>query len=867
MSQGEPSTAEWPSGRKYLKHTQIDCIFCSAYCTVGERLFHSNSTRCRTWQNGARKKKRKPNKRGFVDRFRRPPVDLSSTFEKADRLVEAGRADQALALLTPLLEQHPRHAELHYYIGYAHVKSGDMIGALDGYERALKLSGDPSYWLPLSSLYLETGLNAHALDAFRKVVRYQLDEPVPGSAEQAIVSLEEDVAAVAEDLNMSPAKVEQGLRQMEEGMRWLQVGDYDGAVAAGRRAIKILGDWPPPSNNLSLALFFGGQPQQAIDTTLAVLSAWPENVQALSNAIRFLTWTGHEDEAREHWQPLLDAPPEGVTDIFKTAEAAAILDEDEAVRDLLSPYADIDAAPLPVKMAQLYAVALANTGSRDEAMARMKGLESEFHWIPKTLAALKAGRPGPGIADRYPYFHSTELAPHPVLFEFGELLQEEGTMPDARFRNRIDRFVQRYPQLVLVAEKVLLEEGLPEAGIEILGDIGTPAAYAALRRFCTGKAGDDQLRRKALNELNRVGQIAPGETVRMWQYGVWEDVQTREFVIVEEHDIYYAPDVADLLNDGLAAMNQQRYDDAEQLFFSAVKLEPTAKEGYNNLAAIYSAQSRHEEADEMLLKALEVDPEYVLPRVGLVNFRLRNGDIEGAKEMLAPDMGLSKFTQLEFNLYYHAMARIALAEEQYDEALRVAKIILELDPSYEPAKAMVDRLEVIRMLKKGFEGFQEQQAKRDQAKRQKIQQTLASASPSLGESLSLLTKDDLTSIAYLVLTSGGWSTLRKAELLAAIVEGLVDVENLSRLVADLADDERDALRSVLVDDGRLDWQAFSERYDNDLDEPTFSRYSDPKTTMGRLRRRGLLSEATVDGQLLVVVPVELRPLLASIGLD
>ena len=811
-----------------------------------------------------KKKERKPKKRSLVARLRRPAVDLSSTFEKAQRLVEAGRADQALALLTPLLDQHPRHAELHYHIGYAHVKSGDMFGALDGYERALKLSGDPSYWLPLSSLYLETGLNVHALDAFRKVVRYQLNEPVAGSAEQAIVSLEEDVAAVAEDLNMSPAKVEQGLRQMEEGMRWLQVGDYDGAISAGRRSIKILGDWPPPNNNLSLALFFNGQPQQAIDTTLGVLSAWPKNVQARSNAIRFLAWTGHEDEAREHWQPLLDAPPEVVADIFKTAEAAAILDEDDTVRDLLSPYADIDEAPLPAKMAQLYAVALANTGSRDEAMARMKGLESEFHWIPKTLAALKAGRPGPGIADRYPYFHSTELAPPSVLFEFGELLQEEETMPDARFRNRIDRFVQRYPQLVLVAEKVLLEEGLPEAGIEILGDIGTPAAYAALRRFCTGQAGDDQLRRRALGELNKRGQIAPGETVRVWQYGVWEEVQTREFDIIEARDIYYAPDVAELLNDGLVAMNQERYADAEQLFLRAVKLEPTAKEGYNNLAAIYSGQSRHEEADKMLLKALEVDPEYVLPRVGLVNFRLRNGDIEGAKEMLAPDMGLSKFTQLEFNLYYHAMARVALAEEQYDEALRVAKIILELDPSYEPAKEMAERLELTQMLRKNFEGFQEQQGKRDRAKRQKMQKALSSATPGLADTLSVFTKDDLTSIAYLALPFGGWSTLRKADLLAAIIEGLVDVENLSALAANLADEERAALRAVLVNDGHLDWQAFSDRYDNDLDEPTFWRYSDPKTTMGRLRRRGLLSEATVDGQLLVVVPVELRPLLASI---
>ena len=39
-----------------------------------------------------KKKERKSKKRGFSDRFRRPSADLSSTFEKVDRLVETGRA-------------------------------------------------------------------------------------------------------------------------------------------------------------------------------------------------------------------------------------------------------------------------------------------------------------------------------------------------------------------------------------------------------------------------------------------------------------------------------------------------------------------------------------------------------------------------------------------------------------------------------------------------------------------------------------------------------------------------------------------------------------------------------------------------------
>ena len=57
------------------------------------------------------------------------------------------------------------------------------------------------------------------------------------------------------------------------------------------------------------------------------------------------------------------------------------------------------------------------------------------------------------------------------------------------------------------------------------------------------------------------------------------------------------------------------------------------------------------------------------------------------------------------------------------------------------------------------------------------------------------------------------------------------------------------------------WAEFDARYGNDLDESPYWDEAAPSTTMGQLRVRGLLAEATVDGELVVTVPLELRPLV------
>jgi len=817
-----------------------------------------------------RKKQRiSPFRTGWLGQ-NQPTAKLETAFTQADTLINTGRAQEAIALLEPYLSSHSKVAELHYYIGYAHVKTGDVWGGLAGYERAFDLSDDPDYWLPLSSLYLQVEMNAHALHAFRQVLKHQLDTPETENIPQIIASLEQDVAVVARQIDISAEQVEQGLRYLEDGQQYLNSGDYQGCIAANQKSIKELKNWPPPHNNLSLALFFDGQAQEALTVTQRVLTNHPDNLQALSNAIRFLAWTGQESEAQNLWQRLSPIEPQGDTEILKKAEAAAIVEQDEAVYTLLNPLEKSGTRPGEMpgtseRVQFFLAIAEANTQRHPSAKRRMKKLKRNSPWIKESLSALQAGRPGPGIASRFPYFHSIEMIPQAKLQEFITLSQREDKISPQRFRNQMDDFATRFPQIVLMAEKFIWEEDQPEGGISMLATIGTPAAYAALRRYGLGQAGDDDSRMRALFTLMEAGQIGAGETLRVWTKGEWQEVQLRQIEISDEPDEVYAPKTAELLNRALQLLQKNKETQAEKLFQQVLEMEPRAKEAYNNLAVIYSRREEHERARQMYRAAVDIDPTYVFPRVNLALYLLDEDDVEGAESMLAPLADATRFQPQEMAVYNYGQARISVYKEEFDQARTSLEMALEIWPDYEAAQSLLEHVERASLLEKmNFGPFMEQWRERERVQRTKLQGKLTTSDPTLAEALPLYSKDVLTGMGRVVIYGGGWSALRKAELVKRIIEELTDGDNLSRIVAGLTDDECKALRQVLENGGTMVWSQFDDQFGNDLEDSPHWQYHDPETVMGRLRFRGLLVEAMVEDKLLIIVPLDVRQGLLKI---
>jgi tetratricopeptide (TPR) repeat protein len=799
-----------------------------------------------------------------LGRHQRPVGELESVFHQAEDLIAQGQAREAIELLKPMLESHPRAPDLHYYLGYAHAKAGDMWTAINEYEQTMKLRPDPGLWLPLASLYLGAGLHLYALRAFRRVLEQPLDFPGIEGIRATVISLEQDIAAMTRSLGISTRRAEEGLLHLEAGQRALHRRDYPACIAANQRAIKALGDWPPPHNNLSLALFFDGQPEKAIATAQKVLAHDPNNVQALGNAIRFLAWTGDEAEARVLWARLKEIAPRDPGERLKMAEAAAILDEDESVYQLLRPLdesgrAQAELPELSGHVQLLLAIAEANTG-RHEARRRLRALRNYDPHAGEFFAALKAGRPGPNWAERFPYFHPADLLPEQRIKELGELAVRKDKMRPRLFRREVERFVARFPQIIEVAEKLIWEENQPEAGVIILQTIATPAANAVLRRLGLSQVGPDNVRMEVLLGLLNSGEIKQDTMLQVWQGGEWRTVQLHSYEISDRPQKEYTREVAELLDRGGRAFQRGDLDKAERLFKRALELEPRAHEAYNNLGTVYTRRGEHERAKDAFRAAIEIEPTYAFPRCNLVLYLLDEEDIEGAAAMLKPLANKTHFHPQEMAFYSYTQARIFAARKEYEAARQALKTALEIFPDYEPAEEMLARLEVMG----GFESMFERQHQRNQAARARLQTKLSTPVPTLSEALSLYSKDVLTATAHRVIPGGGWSGLRKAELLQEIVKWLGDQDNLKRVVAELGGDEQTALRQVLALKGTMPWQDFDARFGNDLQASPYWQWHTPETIMGRLRERGLLVEATVSGTLQVVVPADLRPGLRTI---
>jgi tetratricopeptide (TPR) repeat protein len=786
--------------------------------------------------------------------------------QRAERWIERDRPERAIELLEPLVASTPDNPDLCYALGYARARSGDIWGALSALEQAKDVSEDPGYLLPLVGLYMEAELPIHALRACRTVVDHSVSTPMMKEVREAAASLEQELAQAAQHLGRPVEQVEQGLHDMEKGQRAVHEQDFGASIEAHRLAIRRLGDWPPPHNNLSQALFYDGQPREAIKEVQWVLANDPENLQALANGIRFLAWSGREEEARDLWERLKDVAPRDANERAKKAEAAASIAEHESVYQTLKPLDEPAAAEeLPVSLmrrAQYFlAIAEANTDRRRQAVRRLEALQDGTPSTAETLAALRAGQSGVGWAKSFRYFHLAELLPRGQVDALLDLVAQEDDMPPRRFRRRIERFAERFPQIVQVAEQMILEEQQPEAGVAMLSTLGTPEAYAALRRFALGQIGDDQGRIEALAALTEAGEIADGDTVRAWLDGEWREIELHMTELPAElrRESDYAPRVIDVLNRAMVFQQRGDTEQAEELFERVLELNPNAKEAYNNLGAIYAQREEHERAQEMFRKAAEIDPLYIYPCCNLINYLLGEERLEEAEDLLEPLSQARGLPPYEAALYNFTRARILVEREEYDMAEQFLETALELRPDYEAARDMLEWIEGL-----GSWSWWEEQWERDRAWRQRLQKRLSTLKPTLDEALPLYTKDALTETARAAMPWGGWSALRKAELIDAIIEALTNRGDLERMVEDLTREEQEALRTVLDQGGHMAWDDFDARYGNDLEESRYWQWHTPETTMGRLRLRGLLVEATVDDELHVVVPVDLREDLGEV---
>lgn len=656
--------------------------------------------------------------------------------------------------------------------------------------------------------------------------------------------------------------------------RWaLSQERWGDAVSHARQVIKLLPQWPPPRNNLSLALYYIGEPAAAIAEAEAVLREIdPNNVQALSNLVRFCLARGDTAAAQGYGERLAALPlPMEVDTATKLVEGLALLDRDEDVLRVIKQMAK-QFGELSGQLHLDWAIAAANLGRRREALAHAREAEARGDDSPlavETIIALRARRPGRGIAERYSYTHVSDWITHDLLNRFLLLIRREAEHGQ-RDERRWAELLARCPQIVLVAQKMLYEDmagtGAPgaEMHLRLLQVIGTPGALEVLRTFALGRVGMQEDRMLALNLLKQAGGLPADATVMMWVDGEQHPIESTGYDIVSDDLTSYSPEALLAYEQARTAHRAGDIAAAERGYRRAIALFPNAKEAYNNLGAILVQRGETAEGEECLDRALAIDPLYAFPRVTRALQALYAGDLTTAKEWLEPLRSVTHWPASGFINYQKGLARIAIYEERFLEAQGHLQMAQNLAPEDTEIEELLEDIDSAVLDEKIAHGMR----RRDQEYRQGRQATPLPADPTLADCLAIMTRGDLLGIsAMLNLPSS--SKLRKDELRQNLLTYLDNPDFVAGVVATLSTRERAALRDVLAQGGTMGWSAFAAAYDHDMEERPYLEYHarSRKTIMGRLRARGLLFEGTAAGQLIIAIPRELRPHLEESILD
>lgn len=796
----------------------------------------------------------------------KPSASLTTLLAQAEEMIQQGQMAEVISLLTPQLPRYGKISHVHTLLSMAYSFLGQHEEAIAHAQSSLDLDpSDEQGLLNLSLAYMDAGY--HTLAA-RHRERWLRAAPQNHPAYADIQKIQEEYEAGSRQLKDQyhlpnvQTVIEAGYH-LDEGRRALVQGKWENALKHSRAAARLMPGWPPPLNNASTACFYLGRAKEALALAEQVLQKHdPHNIHALSNAIRYSLSLGDQARAEDYGQRLRTLKPQDADLAFKQAEGLSLLDDDEGIYQCLKQ-AERAYGPLPAMAYFYWGVAAANRQRWTEAgryLQRAQSLGLDHPLLEDTINAVRRRQPGPHIAERYPYWHYTSLVPQKAIEEMTQLAIDEEKR-QRRDNKAWARLLQRYPQLPTVARKMLYEDAAAtKPAIFLLAAMRTDESLETLRQFGQGRRGDLEDRLSALESLIRAGGAAADTSFDVWMD---EEQHSLRFVQQEISDEFvpdYAREVWGAFDEALTAQRQGDDEAAERAYWRMLALEPRAKEAYQNLAAIYARRGDMDRANEYMDKALAIDPLYVLPRTSRAARALAKGDIEGAKEWLEPLHTVSRWHPLDFAAYQKALAHIAIAEKDYQTARRALEMAQEISPD-EAIKDLLDRLWLLEGLA-NFPKRWREWADRYRARRQK--KALA-PDPTLADCFALLSKGDMVGMRR-VLNISGHSALKKAELANVLKEWISDPYCLERVVSELRGEEKEALRDLLAHGGVMEWQAFADRHGHDLEESPYLEFhaQDLETVMGRLRARALLFEGTAEGQRIIAIPRELRPMLQTL---
>ena len=264
----------------------------------------------------------------------------------------------------------------------------------------------------------------------------------------------------------------------------------------------------------------------------------------------------------------------------------------------------------------------------------------------------------------------------------------------------------------------------------------------------------------------------------------------------------------------------------------------------------------------MFRRSVEVDPNFTFGHASIALVESSLGHEETAMYHL-------KFvTQAETitpeTAVISSLARINLAIKNHN--LEAASLSLDMAVQIDPDHYLIERYQKKVKEEEEFEEkfglLIESQRKKGQRAYQKLLNTHLTAEMGLRSCLETYPKDMLTGSATFLRTSASGN---KEELVFRLEKNLLFRRFLRQtLYEDLGEKERDVLLWILEMNGVRPWKEFTEKYGDSHEEPAAWRDHEPESLNGRLRMSGLFYTGMLEGNQVVFIPTDLRPLLQKL---
>lgn len=192
--------------------------------------------------------------------------------------IERGKTDAAEATLAKLLERDPKRFDVHYFIGIARERRGDLDGAFDSYRKANELSGGTSSEITAALVEVLVSMG-QPVDAQQYLEAHM---PAPGQADARTYELAGRIAAMVNDHRKASEHFHRACLMDPENQRYMELlatsqlkaGQF--AEASGTLQAAFAKPTAVPNAQMYIML---GDCQLALDETAAALESYGKACQ------------------------------------------------------------------------------------------------------------------------------------------------------------------------------------------------------------------------------------------------------------------------------------------------------------------------------------------------------------------------------------------------------------------------------------------------------------------------------------------------------------------------------------------------------------------------------------------------------------